>query len=448
MEPATDDSEPEPVEERRPSGVAAPDGDREREAADLATPDPRVGVTRSCRLGGRRPRLTGLRHLTEREYGPAGANPWDLYQDMVSRALPYVLQETQFHLGTMNKIFAAQWLNDKQVVFGTKCNQLVVLDVRSGQKTTIPTLQSSEQSVAANQPCGIHGISINPSGSMLATGASNTNDIGIYRLPTFDPLFVGEGAHTDWVFDMEWVDDEFLITGSRDNNMAMWRIDQSEDESPAPRRACLYLPEHLVTAPLVVKQCDKAQKVRALSINRKKKEMAVLSLNAFYHLWDIERFTQVWSSRLPCGRENVCMAVNEDKNLYAIGSHSLITLVDSRKKLFNTINRERVMFQGIRSLSFKKDIVTIGTGLGQVLFFDVRAMRYLDDRNKERPGLCQLSVGQGWLREDENYRDIFFGAAYPNAIYTHAYDDSGVRLFTAGGPLPAGLWGNYAGVWG
>ena len=36
---------------------------------------------------------------------------------------------------------------------------------------------------------------------------------------------------------------------------------------------------------------------------------------------------------------------------------------------------------------------------------------------------------------------------YPNAIYTHCYDPSGTKLFTAGGPLPAGLWGNYAALW-
>ena len=66
------------------------------------------------------------------------------------------------------------------------------MDTRTGQMTMIPTLQSSEESIAAQQPCGIHGISINPSGTMLATGASNTNDIGVYKLPTFDPLCVGE----------------------------------------------------------------------------------------------------------------------------------------------------------------------------------------------------------------------------------------------------------------
>lgn len=36
---------------------------------------------------------------------------------------------------------------------------------------------------------------------------------------------------------------------------------------------------------------------------------------------------------------------------------------------------------------------------------------------------------------------------FPNAIYTHQYDDTGTRMFVAGGPLPAGLWGNYAGLW-
>ena len=51
---------------------------------------------------------------------------------------------------------------------------------------------------------------------------------------------------------------------------------------------------------------------------------------------------------------------------------------------------------------------------------------------------------------DENYMGFFmhqYNQEFPNAIYTHQYDDSGTRLFVAGGPLPAGLWGNYAGLW-
>lgn len=36
---------------------------------------------------------------------------------------------------------------------------------------------------------------------------------------------------------------------------------------------------------------------------------------------------------------------------------------------------------------------------------------------------------------------------YLNSIYTHNYDDTGTRLFTAGGPMPSDVQGNYAGFW-
>ena len=52
---------------------------------------------------------------------------------------------------------------------------------------------------------------------------------------------------------------------------------------------------------------------------------------------------------------------------------------------------------------------------------------------------------------DDNYTSFFMhqfnNHDFPNAIYTHQYDDTGTRMFVAGGPLPAGLTGNYAGLW-
>ena len=78
----------------------------------------------------------------------------------------------------------------------------MVYDVNTRHLDQIPSLQSSENSVAPDQECGIHAIEINPSRTLLATGARNTNDIAIYQLPTLDPICVGEGAHTDWIFDM------------------------------------------------------------------------------------------------------------------------------------------------------------------------------------------------------------------------------------------------------
>ena len=66
------------------------------------------------------------------------------------------------------------------------------MDVFTKQMAQIPSMRSSEESIPAECPCGIHAIAVNPSKTLLATGASNTNDVAVYRLPTFDPVCVGE----------------------------------------------------------------------------------------------------------------------------------------------------------------------------------------------------------------------------------------------------------------
>ena len=68
----------------------------------------------------------------------------------------------------------------------------MVLDLVTRQIANIPSLKSSDESEPAECPSGIHAISINPSRTLLATGAENTNDLGIYRLPSFDPVCVSE----------------------------------------------------------------------------------------------------------------------------------------------------------------------------------------------------------------------------------------------------------------
>ncbi|KAK3583565.1 hypothetical protein CHS0354_026154 [Potamilus streckersoni] len=381
--------------------------------------------------------------IQKRELGLRRAPPMDSVNKYMSHHMPGLFREKECNVGNINKIFASQWLSDKQVVYGTKCNKLIVCDLMNGRETHIPSLRSSETSSPAVCPCGIHSISINPSRTLLATGAENTNDLAVYKLPTFDPLCVGENGHKDWIFDVTWLDDEFCVSGSRDSRLCLWKIGNDDDSSSSPHLN-LQVPEYTMKNPIAIRDVDKSVKVRALAYFDDRRELGVLSLNAYFHLWDIERFTEIYNRRLPHSRENVCMAVSKLKTLYAIGSQSHVNLVDPRSKNTLTTIISKYRGQGIRSVSFRDDMITIGTGVGMILFFDIKAGKYLESGCGHS---CHLSLGRGWLLHDENYREYFMDQQYPNAAYTHKYNDMGNKLFVAGGPLPAGLWGNYAGVW-
>ncbi|XP_013378753.1 DDB1- and CUL4-associated factor 12 [Lingula anatina] len=380
------------------------------------------------------------------QYRPMGlykGNPDNLTNRFLAQQMPGLFQEKEYNLGTINKVFTSQWLSDRQVVVGTKCNKIIVLDLQTCQMSTIPSLKSSDESIEADCPCGIHSIAINPSNTLIATGADHTNDLAVYRLPTFDPVFLGECGHDDWIFDIKWLDDEFLVTGSRDSKMALWQVKDDDDGSVSKLKS-LQVPEYVISKPVAVRQCRRAEKVRALAYNKRDQEIAALSLNGYIHLWDAVRFSQKNYRKLSYTRENVCMSFCNKRTLYAVGSQSHVTLIDPRtmKNSLTILSRQRGC--GIRSVSFNESVVTIGTGAGAVLFYDLRTGKYLQCNCGHA---CMLNVGKGWLRHDDAYRDFFMDLEYPNAIYTHCYDASGTKLFTAGGPLPAGLWGNYASVW-
>jgi len=200
-----------------------------------------------------------------------------------------MFKETPINLGNINKVFCSQWLSNRQIVFGTKCNKLMVYDVNMRRVDSIPTLRNSRGSNVDTQS-GIHSCQINPSRTLLATGARHSADIAIYRLPTLDPVCIGENAHRDWVFDMTWLDDQFLVSGSRDTKLALWRINEDlidfpEKPAKEEEEAC---PTYAHINPVCVKEVRSAQKIRAVCFNKEYKEIALLSLNGQYLFLSLE----------------------------------------------------------------------------------------------------------------------------------------------------------------
>ncbi|XP_077276713.1 DDB1- and CUL4-associated factor 12 homolog isoform X2 [Temnothorax americanus] len=336
----------------------------------------------------------------------------------------------------INRVFCSQWLSDRQVVFGTRCNKLLVYNVVTQKLDQIPSLHGQSGSVMPEQQCGIYSIQINPSRNLLSTRARNVNEIAIYKLPTLDPVCVGEKGHNDWVFDMCWLDDEFLVSGSRDTKMALWRIDSDFTEAPD-------VPHRLIQ-PVCVKECKSAQKVRALAFNKAYKEIVALTLNNFIHIWSAETFRQKISTKLPSAcPENVCLAV-QDEGVYAIRSKSYTLLLDART--LQPIKKITSSESGITSASFQGSVLTIGSGLGMLLFYDIKAQKYLESSINSKTVI--LKTSKEYVYSHEDYRDGVQYMRLSPAIYTHCYDASGTRLFTAGGSLLSSNYNyNYAGLW-
>jgi WD40 repeat protein len=67
-----------------------------------------------------------------------------------------------------------------------------------------------------------------------------------------------------------------------------------------------------------------------MCFNQRRTEIAVISSNGFIHCWDASRFKQIMSKKLPHTTENVCLAVDEDSLMYAVGSKANTDLLDAR----------------------------------------------------------------------------------------------------------------------
>ncbi|XP_040855489.1 DDB1- and CUL4-associated factor 12-like protein 2 [Ochotona curzoniae] len=419
---------------------------------------------------GRATRRSLVYYLQDRQMGAQGRRAQGGFESQLSslaaRSLPHMLREHQLNLGSLDKVFASQWLNSREVVCGTKCNKLFVLDVYSGQITHCNMMVDRQPTAAGNLPgCGIHTIELNPSKTLLATGGKNPNSLAVYQLPTMDPVCLGDiQGHKDWIFASAWVSDTVVASGSRDGTLALWELDRGlvHFGNAQPSSSAIPMYGHIRPAHVVDISTDSPHPshhhVRALAFNSRNQELGSVSLDGYFHLWKPQRnLSRLLSIRMPYFGGNVCMTYCDEFSLYAVGSSTYVTFLDPRQPQQNIRPLHcREFGTSVSSLSYNQDIITLGTVHGSLLFYDIRAQKFLEDsrdfRQDSTPGsgrrILKLTCSRGWIDqntiwEDQNVRLN----QLPSSLYTHCYNWPDMKLFVAGGPLFSDLRGNYAGLW-
>jgi WD repeat-containing protein 40A len=113
------------------------------------------------------------------------------------------------------------------VLLGTKCNKLINLNLKTGKHFEIrrPPRPLRTFSTLSDDwgNCGIHSITMNPSGDLIATGGTDPADCDIIRTANWTPVATLVG-HRDWLFGAAWVTDRHVVTGSRDGSVALWDV--------------------------------------------------------------------------------------------------------------------------------------------------------------------------------------------------------------------------------
>ena len=351
-----------------------------------------------------------------------------------------------------NKIFSCTWAEDRVLFAGTKDNKLVRWDFDRNFAVQKREVINMPDPVPPGGPGGgLHCISFNKcfGGGEFACGGNNPNNIMVIDYETMEPRLQLVG-NEDWMFSCCWLGRHRVVSGSRDKSVRIWRTEPGREPTE-------WLGEHALferRQPLLTR-IEHTDKIRDMKFNIYTKQIATMSTDGIVKIWDSSNFDVISSLMAPESQDLVSMAVDDmGTDALVLGSRRHLTFIDPRApggdmRCVVVPNGDT----GVRSLSFREHLVTIGCGGSHLLFYDIRM---------PAPHFCQrhsgdLHAGPGWIRQDDNFHFMFpednsdapaGGPDAPrNAIYTHAYDASGKVLFTGGGPLQVGLFGCYGALW-
>ena len=348
-----------------------------------------------------------------------------------ARKLPSIIKEREFSLPETDKIFASEWLSDTEIVLGTKCNKIQILDTITGKMVNIPSVIDQIQentsttptttnldspfdtSIAAaplnssfpttsnsashetrqimiNSPncAGIHSISMNPSKTLLAVGGGKQSEsIQVYRLPTFEPHSLLNG-HKDVIFSVAWLNDDTLISGSRDTSLMCWSLSSDYCVKTSNLE---HLTHPISTYTFASSKAEHRGKVRDLKYDLHTKKAFTLSSDGFVKVWDANSRACEVVSAVPLyhTNETVCLGLDSTHHILGVGSQSHISLIDPRSNSIVHIFESCDDGWGVRSMNINHGIVTVGGGLGRISFYDLRARNYLDWHKSQEPSASQ-----------------------------------------------------------
>ena len=344
-----------------------------------------------------------------------------------------------------NKIFACAWPEDRLLLAGTKDNKLVRWKFdRNFTVTDRKVIEMADLKPLGEPAGGIHCISFNKQfgGAELACGGNNPDTIMVMDYDTMQPRMQLVG-NEDWMFSCCWTNRHRILSGSRDCTVRIWSTEADSASNSSEANEPFECRQPLLT------RREHTDKIRDMKYNLYTKQVTTMSTDGIVKIWDASNLDVVSSMMAPESQDLVSMAIDDmGTDSLVLGSRRHLTFIDPRSpggdmRTVVVPNAET----GVRSLSFREHLVTIGCGGSHLLFYDTR----MPNPHFPHRHSGFLHAGPGWIRQDDNFHFMFpednndapaGGPDAPrNAIYTHAYDASGKVLFTGGGPLQVGLFG-------
>ncbi|ORY77837.1 WD40 repeat-like protein [Neocallimastix californiae] len=243
-----------------------------------------------------------------------------------------------------------------------------------------------------------------------------------------------------------------------------------------------------ITTPTTIRK-EHRDKVRDLKFNKYTKQFLSLSSDQCVKLWDAKTLDVIKTMYLKREKETVCIGLESENNIYAIGSQLNISIIDPRTTTVAHKIESLDDGWGVRALTFKYYNLAIGGGYGRLAFYDLRNQKYhewetsavtssdglnsiplhslnptlaLNENEFNDVGFGGLNenkyhqnsiktqyyqTGKGWMLKDNIYTTHFHGIDVKQAIYSLEYSPNQRCLFAGGGPIQISLKGIYGALW-